>query len=94
MRVFFRPIQMRSDSLPAMTTQRFTFSPLVVTEHGTGFLDQATGELHKAFAVHVSPRPRCFFAVTEEQLRAFYLARATTHAELCGYYAGHGYKGD
>lgn len=71
-----------------------TFSPLVSTEHGVGFLDQATGELHRAFGVHVSPLPRCFFAVTEAEMIAFYAHRSAVRVQQGAYYDRRRYQGD
>ncbi len=72
---------MKLDSLPT------SFSPLVVTEHGTGFLCARTRELRKAFGVHVSPVPRDIRPATEDEARAFFTHRAGISADLSAFYA-------
>lgn len=75
----------------------FIASPLVVTEHGTGFLTEQ-GELRKTFGTHVSPAPVAVRPATAEEARAFFEQRLAVRRELTAYYdrktACGGYTGD
>lgn len=74
-------------------TKMFTASPLVVTEHGTGFLTQQ-GELRKSFGTHVSPAPNHVRPATAEEARDFFRRRIATRRDLGAYYARATYTGD
>jgi hypothetical protein len=71
----------------------FTASPLVVTEHGTGFLDERN-ELRKAFGTHVSPRPVNVRPATAEEARAFFAHRLAVRRDLTAFYNRRGFQGD
>lgn len=71
----------------------FTATPLVVTEHGTGFID-GRGELRKAFGTHVSPAPTQVRPATAAEARAFFESRLEIRRQLTAHYSKRGYQGD
>jgi hypothetical protein len=68
-----------------LLSQSASYSPLVVTEHGIGFLCTRTRELRKAFSVHVSPAPVNVRPATPEEAKSFYELRQF-HAQEAGAY--------
>ncbi len=75
-------------------TASASFTPLVVTEFGTGWFCPNTRELRQNFGVHVSPAPLSVRPATEAEAREFFEVRAHTRRELTAYYARSTYTGD
>lgn len=71
----------------------FIASPLVVTEHGTGFLTEK-GELRKTFGTHVSPAPAQVRPATASEAREFFEHRRALRRELSAHYDCKTFTGD
>lgn len=94
---FFEAIRNPPEKLPTTENDMFIATPLVVTEHGTGFIDER-GDLRLPFGAHRSPAPVQVRPATAEEARAFFEQRMAVRRELSAYYdrktACGGYTGD
>lgn len=69
-----------------MKLASITVSRLVVTEHGTGFMDEKRREMRTAFGIHVAPEPQDVRPATKEEAMQFFAARGAFRAGMTEYY--------